>query len=206
MIDQLINLDRQISVAINSWHSPFWDNVMLLFTNKYTLIPIYVIILLYLLSRRTFKIRRREYFNNWVLTGLIVLAAVMTFFITDKVGHDIIKPYFHRLRPGYDFYIWDLVRTPDGKGGAWSFVSNHAANIIGLATVTSLFIKRKGYTLLIFLLAAGVCYSRIYLGRHFLGDVVCGALFGFIAGCICYWICSWLIRVLARRYVIRELR
>ena len=205
-LENLQNLDRAISVAVNGCHSEFWDSVMIFLSNKYALIPFYVMILLYVLGRKTFRIRRREFFNGWMLSLMIVLACVVTFFIIDMTGHDIIKPYFQRLRPGYDFYIWDQIRTPDGKGGAWSFVSNHAANLAGLAMVSSLFIKRWRYTLLIFLLMIAVAYSRVYLGRHFLGDVICGAIYGIVVGYIVYLVFSSIILFLTRRRIIRESR
>lgn len=206
MIDNLINLDRSITVAINGLHSEFLDNVMIFLSNKYALIPVYVMMLLYILGRKTFKMRGREFFNSWLIVFMIILACGAAFFIIDKTGHEIIKPYFQRLRPGYDFYIWDLVRTPDGKGGAFSFVSNHAANLAGLATVSSLFVKRKLFTFLMFLLTAAVCYSRVYLARHFLGDVLGGAVYGIVIGLFVYLIFSSLICFLANRNLIREIR
>lgn len=206
MIDNLINLDRSITVAINGLHSEFLDNVMIFLSNKYALIPVYVMMLLYILGRKTFKIRRREFFNSWLMVLMIVLACVATVFIIDKTGDEIIKPYFQRLRPGYDFYVWDLVRTPDGKGGAYSFISNHAANLAGLAMVSSLFVKRKLFTFLMFLLTAAVCYSRVYLARHFLGDVLGGAVYGIVVGLFVYLIFSALVCFLANRYLIREIR
>ena len=206
MIENLQNIDRTISVAINGCYSEFWDNIMIFMSNKYALIPIYVMILLYVLGRKTFTVRRKVLFNGWMMSIIIVLACAASTFIIDMTGHDIIKPYFQRLRPGYDFYIWDLIRTPDGKGGAFGFISNHAANLAGLAMVSSLFIKRKWYTFLIFLLMIIVSYSRVYLGRHFLGDVICGAIYGIIIGWIVYLIFSWIALVLARKNVIMESR
>jgi len=204
MLDYLLNLDRSLSVAINSCHSPFWDSVMLFFSNKYTLIPLYVLVLLHLIMRRTYTIRGRVYFNSWKIVLVIVLACAAAFAFADNFGHDVIKPFFHRLRPGYDFYTWDLVRTPDGKGGAWSFVSNHAFNIAGFATTTALFIRKKWYSIVIFLVAFAVCYSRVYLARHFVGDVLCGAILGIITGYIFYRVGAWLIRVFAQRGLIKE--
>lgn len=205
-IDNILNLDRALTATINSWHTPLWDNIMLFLSNKWALIPVYVIVALYALSRRTYRFRRHSYFNCWAIFIIFLLAAGATFYILDMTGHDIIKPYFHRLRPGYDFYTWDIIRTPDGKGGAYSFVSNHAANIAGFAMITSLFFKRKWYTALSFLLAIAVCYSRVYLGRHFLGDVICGFIYGIIVAWIVYVIAVAIIGFLRRRMVIREIR
>ena len=206
MTENLINLDRNLTVAINSWHSPFLDSVMMFFSDKYFLIPLYVMVFLYIVSRRRFSIRRKEYYNSWKIILVIVLTCLACFAFADNFGHEVIKPYFHRLRPGYDFYTWDLVRTPDGKGGAWSFVSNHAFNIVSFATVITLFAKRGWVSLLVFLVAFMVCYSRVYLARHFLGDVVCGAAAGFITGAIFYMIGAWIIRAMGRKGSIRECR
>lgn len=205
-IDNLLNLDRALSVAINSWHSPLLDSIMIFLSNKWALIPLYVAIALYALSRRTYVFRRRKYFNSWAIWILLLLACGAAFFILDSTGHDILKPYFHRLRPGFDFYTWDIIRTPDGKGGAYSLPSLHAANIAGFAMITALFFKRTWYTLLIFLLALAVCYSRVYLGRHFLGDVAFGFVSGIIVGYFVYLIAVAIIGFLRRRYIIREIR
>ncbi len=186
-IDNILNLDRALTATINSWHSPLLDSIMIFLSDKWALIPVYVIVALYALSRRTYRFRRRNYFNSWAIFIIILLAAGATFFILDKTGHDII-------------------RTPDGKGGAYSFISNHAANIAGFAMITSLFFKRKWYTLLSFLLAIAVSYSRVYLGRHFLGDVICGFIYGIVVAWIVYEIAVALIGFLRRRMVIREIR
>jgi len=51
-----------------------------------------------------------------------------------------------------------------------------------------------------------VAYSRVYLGRHFLGDVICGAIYGIVVGYIVYLVFSSIILFLARRRIIRESR
>lgn len=206
MLDYLLNLDRAATVAINSWHSPFWDSVMLFVTNKQLMAPVYILLLLMVLLRRKFKVGRKEYYNCWSIVLIIILSSALAAGFADKFGHEVIKPFFQRLRPGYDFYIWDQVRTPDGKGGAWGFVSNHAFNVFSLATVLSCFARRTWFGILAFLTALAVGYSRVYLGRHFLGDVLCGAICGIIIGCICYWLASQVIKFLGRKQVIRQCR
>ncbi|GAB1474660.1 hypothetical protein MASR2M69_21010 [Bacteroidota bacterium] len=83
-----------------------------------------------------------------------------------------------------------MIRLLDGKGGAFGFVSSHAANVFGLATITSLVFRRKWYTISIFIWAALVSYSRVYVGRHYPTDVLAGALLGFIAGYLFYKVLS----------------
>lgn len=82
------------------------------------------------------------------------------------------------------------------RGGQYGFVSSHAANLFGLATITSLLIRNRIYTAFIFVWAALVGYSRIYVGKHFPADVVCGAIFGMIVGYLVYkgtiWLCDYL--------------
>jgi membrane-associated phospholipid phosphatase len=85
-------------------------------------------------------------------------------------------------------------RRPDGehKRSNASFPSSHAANAFALAWVLSARWRRAGPAL--FSLAVLVVLSRMYLNRHFLSDVVVGALIGLVVS----WLASrWL--PLARR-------
>ena len=63
-------------------------------------------------------------------------------------------------------------------GGNYGFMSSHAANAFGAAMLGAEIIRKRYFTIFLFSLATLVSYSRIYLGVHFLGDVVCGAIVG----------------------------
>ena len=96
-IDNLLNLDRALTVTINSWHSPLLDSIMIFLSNKWALIPLYVAIALYALSRRTYVFRRRKYFNGWAIWILLLLACGAAFFILDSTHCDENSPSFRRF-------------------------------------------------------------------------------------------------------------
>ncbi len=184
MIDRIIEFDKHLMLLLNGWHSPFFDFLMPVITNKYTGIPIYLAILVILFRKTDMK------------KLLIAVAAILvTFALCDSLSVALFKETFQRLRPGWDPQIMDQVRMLEYKGGQYGFVSSHAANLFGLATITSLLIKNRIYTALIFFWAALVGYSRIYVGKHFPADVVCGAIFGMIVGYLVYkgtiWLCDY---------------
>jgi undecaprenyl-diphosphatase len=58
----------------------------------------------------------------------------------------------------------------------FSFPSGHSLNAFAVATTLALHFPLA--TPLLFLLASSVAASRLFLGRHFLGDVLAGALVG----------------------------
>lgn len=184
MIERIIEFDKHLMLLLNGWHSPFFDFLMPVITNKYTGIPIYLAILVILFRKTDMK------------KLLIAVAAILvTFALCDSLSVALFKETFQRLRPGWDPQIMDQVRMLEYKGGQYGFVSSHAANLFGLATITSLLIKNRIYTTLIFFWAALVGYSRIYVGKHFPADVVCGAIFGMIVGYLVYkgtiWLCDY---------------
>jgi len=78
---------------------------------------------------------------------------------------EVLKRAVHRQRP-------DGEHNPRNA----SFPSSHAANAFVLASVLSLRWRRAAP--LFFALALWVAFSRMYLNRHFLSDVVAGALLG----------------------------
>jgi len=78
---------------------------------------------------------------------------------------------------------------PDGeqKRSNASFPSSHAANAFALATVLARRWRRIAPAFWIW--AAATAWSRVYLNRHYLSDVVVGAVVGIACA---WWIAHWL--------------
>ena len=72
--------------------------------------------------------------------------------------------------------------------GFSSFPSGHSTTVFALATMLALFEKNKKWNILYLLGALGVGYSRIYLGQHFLGDVLVGSGLGMLVAVLVYWL------------------
>ena len=127
-------------------------------------------------------------FRKFHWKGLwVILFTVMCVALTDMVSFHAFKEVFHRLRPGYDPSIVHLVHIAGKKGnGRYGFVSSHAANVFGVAMFTGFLLKERWFTIIIFLWAFLVSYSRIYLGAHFPGDIVGGAFLGMLIGWTVY--------------------
>lgn len=174
MLEQLLQLDRDLFLALNGTHSPFWDPVMAFFSAKTVWIPLYAAILygFYHFSDRTLPPRKR-----WLQALAGVAAVLVCFTLCDRCGAWL-KEWVGRPRPAWDPALDGMGRLLEGKGSHNGFPSNHAANTFGLALLSGLIFKRRWYLVLMLLWAAAVSYSRIYVGKHFPLDVVCGTLLG----------------------------
>jgi len=114
-----------------------------------------------------------------------MLAVGVLIALSDLSSVHFFKNVFERLRPCHDPELIDRVHLVNGEcGGAFGFVSSHAANCFALAVFLVKILGKayRHFTPLILLWAAVVAYSRIYLAVHFPGDVLCGALLGTIIG------------------------
>lgn len=179
MIDQLEALDLALFRALNDWHHPFWDAIMWQVSNKWFWVPGYAV-LLWLMYR---KVGLKH--TLWAL-GCIALLITLA----DQTASGLLKPLIGRFRPCRpEASLEFAVHIVNNKcGGAYGFVSSHAANFFALASFLSGFFQRRSLEVLFFCLAALVAYSRIYLGVHYPGDVLGGALLGLIAGEITWFV------------------
>ena len=119
---------------------------------------------------------------------IIFIGSCLAVLFADQLTASIIRPSLGRLRPSHpENPISELVHIVDGKrGGAYGFPSSHAANTFAVATLLSLVFRQIRFTIAIFFWAILNCYSRIYLGMHYPGDLLVGSVIGTAFGLFIY--------------------
>ena len=99
--------------------------------------------------------------------------------VLDQISSSLIKPLVARLRPSHTPLVANMLHyVNDYHGGKFGFVSGHATNTVGIAVFLGLIYHSRLIRWSLFFFALFMCYSRIYLGVHYPGDIICGALMG----------------------------
>ena len=187
----LENADRIATLEINSWNSALTDPIWSVFSNIPVWIPLYVAIVAVLIARL-----------GWKKGFIVVAAAALTFAFCDQ-SSNFIKALTERLRPCNDPYMIQHGLNVLEKGGSFSFFSAHSANAFGLATSTYIGfrcdqrLKYKGYAWGMYIWASLVAISRVFVGKHFLGDVIVGICVGLMAG----WVFGSLAKIMIKRFL-----
>lgn len=193
---EIHQFDQQLTLTINSWNSSFSDPIWAFFSDKYVWIPMYAGIIALLIWKL-----------GWKKSIPVILAAVLTIVFCDQFSN-LIKNAVQRIRPLEDAYMVSQGLNILEWGGGYSFFSAHAANTFGLAGCTYLGLSAclydnptssdrkwvKGYGIWMYVWAALVAISRIFVGRHYLGDVLAGTVVGIVAGLLFGYIALWIIR------------
>ncbi len=185
MLSTLIDLDTQLFLFLNGLHNEAFDSIMAWISGKTTWWPFYLLLLLYL-----------GWTRRWQLVPIIFFIALVVT-LADQTSVHLFKEVFERLRPCHEPALKEAVHIVNGRcGGMYGFVSSHAANTFAVAMLLLLIQRKRWFTALMLTWAAIVSYSRIYLGVHYPGDVLGGAVLGVLCGLLVYLLFSWTVQQL----------
>lgn len=199
-LDILEHWDRVLTLYLNNLLSnPQWDRFWIFMSDKEVWYPLYALVAVLLVWKLGWK------------RGLsLVVFAALTIIVADQVSYHV-KNALERFRPCYDeWMILNGVRLPAGVGGGrYGFFSGHSSNAFAfvffvLPCCSRLIlgsVKGRGEKVTAAILwtvaviwAILVAVSRIVLGRHFLGDILVGAIFGILVGYLMSRICLNFVR------------
>ncbi len=184
--DILHGWDQTATLMLNHFHSPASDQFMIFMSDKAVWFPLYALIAYFLIRRLGVK------------KGLIaILCMGLTLVLCDQTS-TLLKYSVARLRPCYSSQmILGGLHVLENRGNFFGFFSAHAANAFGFAMCSSLLFrydKQRKYTIFIigiFFWATVLSLSRIFVGKHYLGDICVGAIIGSTYGALIALSAKW---------------
>ncbi len=170
MLEKIIALDKQLLVFLNSFGSETFDSFWLFITKQANWTPFFLL-LLYLVYKQL----------GTKQTFVIILFVAVLLTVNNGIT-EAFKAHFERLRPCNDLDIKDIIRNVK-PSATFSFFSGHSSNTMAVFVfLFMIFRKHYKYFGLIILWPFIFAYSRIYLGLHFLTDILAGYTCGIITG------------------------
>jgi undecaprenyl-diphosphatase len=169
VIQTLISLDQTVFQWINSdMGNAFFDMILPWFRERFFWAPLYLFIVSF------FVINYRK--KGWFL----VAGLVLTVGLTDFTSSTLVKKHVERLRPCREPALEGKIVMRTDCGGGFSFTSSHAANHFAAAVFLSGFLGaiRRWIKPVALCWAGLISLSQVYVGLHYPGDVICGALIG----------------------------
>jgi undecaprenyl-diphosphatase len=178
--------DVELFLFLNSFHNSFLDTVMFYASERLVWVPLYVFLLYFFI---------KEYGKRSILMILMVVILIL---LADQISV-YIKNHFERPRPCHELLLKGWVHLVKDKcGGKFGFVSSHAANTFALAFYIVMLRGTVKHWLSVLMLcyAVFVSFSRIYLSAHYPGDILAGALLGFL----CAWVTLHLFYLMETKF------
>ena len=185
----ILALDQRLTLLLNGSASLYWDHVAWIATSTIVWFPV-ALVLCWVIVRS----------GNMRSILLFLLFLDLAILLADQVASGICKPLFARPRPARSLDIMYAIDVVNGyRGGQYGFFSSHAANTMAVATFLSLVIRYRRLTFHLMLWVLLNCWTRVYLGVHYVSDLAVGLLWGAVVGVGLYYIWRWLTRRLAAR-------
>ncbi len=191
MLEKLDQWDQAVFIWVNQKCAVNWlDMPMILLSSTWIFVPLYI----WGVYRIIQKWGRKS--------GMPILLLLLAFGLADSISTRILKDNTQRLRPCFNQQLAENVRLPDGlPGSRYGFVSSHSANAFAVYPLIMLLVfankkpvespqkanpkwnkKQKLGFWIMFFVSCLVAYSRVYLGRHYMGDVLGGGILGLLIG------------------------
>jgi len=176
MLERILEYERDLFFFLNGSDSVFLDHFMWLYSGKAVWLPLAAFITFALIYRK-----------DWRESILILLSIALVVTLCDQFASHLFKPLFTRFRPTHHPDFMNQVDTVfNYRGGRYGFISSHAANAFGFAMYMSLLFRDRFFTWVVFIWAFVTAYTRIYLGVHFISDIIPGAALGVLFGYLVY--------------------
>ncbi|MFL1895991.1 phosphatase PAP2 family protein [Aquimarina sp. 2-A2] len=185
MLEELVQLDKDLFLYLNNLGTPTWDGFWLFMTEKFYQIPLYLLLLYF-------------FFKNFGLKGtlicLVLVAALIT--ATDQLANLFKNIFFLRPRPCRAEGVAEFTRFIAERCGRHGFFSGHATSSMALAFFTGLTLQSRLKYIFVFMVlwAVIVSYSRIYVGVHYPADVAAGMTAGIGMGYLAYRVYQYLLK------------
>ncbi len=162
---------------MNGFHAPILDQVMSILSGQAVWIPFIV----FFIWKAKLMLSKRQ-------LGVFVIFLILALVLSDVTSSYILKNIVERLRPCRLEELKSLIHQFGQKcGGKYGFVSSHAANSTALVFFSLNSLKLPVRYQFFWILVVLVCFSRIYLGVHYPGDILGGCIVGLIwAGVMSY--------------------
>jgi len=175
----LIDLDKQLLLWFNGSPSLYLDTLVRTLTNALTWIPFYLTLFFIVIKNN----------ENVQKILLVVGSAAICVVLAGTIDDTIVKPTVARWRPTHDPQIGLLVDIVDGyRGGNYGFFSAHAANTFSIAIFFWWLVRSRLLTCAMVIWSLTNCWTRLYLGVHYPGDILVGLCWGAFAGSVAYWL------------------
>lgn len=166
MLEDIIQIDKNLLIFLNNLGSEQWDGLWLVITNQLWWSPLFLFI--FYLVIKSF---------GWKRGGLMIVSMILLVAFSDQFTN-LIKNSVERLRPNNDPEIKHLLRTLI-RPQSFSFMSGHATTSTFFSVYVLLLLRDKfKYIYLIILFPLIFAYSRLYLGVHFPIDIFVGIVIG----------------------------
>ncbi len=188
MLERLINIDTEILLAINGWHSPWADSLMWIISAKATWIPLYLLLIGLLVWRyRKPAMTSVKWLQRVPVCVVMIVVIGLAVGAADFIASGILKDLIARPRPTRVPELEGVLHLVNGyRSGQYGFVSSHAANTMACALLFSLIWRKKITTVGLMLWVAANCYSRMYLGVHYPTDILGGLIVGSLVAVVAF--------------------